>query len=89
MISLKERAMAFLRDDREREGAAGGTMKERHIVGLAQEVEKRNSKAGIVGRPGTPGANSVLAASKGQGEKKGLFGRFKGKFGAKKEKEEA
>ena len=87
MISLRERAMAFLRDDREREGAAvGGTMRERHIVDLAQEVEKRNSKAGTAGRPGTPGANSVLGMARGQGEKKGLFGRFKGRFGGKKER---
>jgi protein-serine/threonine kinase len=70
MASLRERAIAFLRDDREpKESKETG----RHIVDLAAEVSTKR----IPARPGTPGAGSTLNASQGQGKKKGFFGRLK------------
>ena len=72
MASLRERAIAFLRDDRE-------PKETRHIVDLAAEVRER--------RPDTPGTTSVLNLGKGgievQGKKKGFLGRLKGMVNGK------
>ncbi|ORX37068.1 hypothetical protein BD324DRAFT_424119 [Kockovaella imperatae] len=91
MVSLRERALAFLRDDKVETNASGST-RERNIVDLAQEVERRQSRGGEVKRPGTPGGQSILGLRANGGDGKrggGIFGRFKGKFGAgKKEREE-
>ena len=87
MISLRERAMAFLRDDTHRD-SVGTANKERHIVDLAQEVERENARRNSRGdmaipkRPGTPAGNPNNARVpdvKG----KGIFGRLKGLVGRK------
>jgi protein-serine/threonine kinase len=84
MASLRERALAFLRDEPMAGPHLGASsMRERHIVDLAQEV-KRESAALYKGRPATPGG-SVLMASNVKADQKrgGFFGKIKG-FGRKK-----
>ena len=75
MASLRERAIAYLRDDRElREPASTGIGTGRNIVDLAAEVRTK--------RPETPGAGSVFNSGKsneghGKVKGKGFFGRLK------------
>ena len=105
--SLRERALAFLRDDHrdskdlrdvQRDGMRdskeiGSIMsgRERHIVDLAAEVEsgregmRRTSRSDLraMGRPATPGANSVLLGGRVAHDKRGIFGKLKGIMGRK------
>jgi protein-serine/threonine kinase len=96
MASLRERALAFLRDEPGTNQVGGN--KERHIVDLAQEVkekQQRDSRGDTVRsstanqlRPLTPGAGSMLdygLTGKVEGQKKGrFFGKLKGLVGAGK-----
>ena len=72
MASLREKAMAFLRDDRE--------PKERNIVDLAAEVRDRDREREA--RPNTPGVGTMGGGGRGgvegHGKAKGFFGRLKG-----------
>lgn len=76
MASLRERAMAFLRDEREpKEGGTG-----RKIVDLAAEAQKAQP------RPNTPGTGSTLGIDKvgeGVAKKRGFMGRLRGMVGGK------
>lgn len=81
MASLRERAIAFLRDDHgtKEPGPSANTVSSRNIVDLAAEAR--------VHRPDTPGAASFLnvgrSGTDAQGKRKGFMGRLKGMVGGK------
>jgi len=130
IASLRERALAFLRDDKDRDlhlrdardsysrdihtrdshsrdvrnskvmadqaasasaSASLGGSSGRQIVDLAQVVEdKRVSRGDMARRPGTPGGQSIFNHKDKGGNvnvdgKRGIFGRWKGKWGNKKD----
>jgi hypothetical protein len=84
MASLREKALAFLRDEGNMNGHNAGSGRERNIVDLAAQETKKVVE--VRGRPATPSAGSMLLGANGKVEKgkHGFFGKLKGLVGGKK-----